>query len=83
MAMMDLIKLCGSSPATCCDLSGGATEAKVNDAIEIISSNPRVKAILVTIFGGIFGCDSVARGIISAVQSSGCNLPIIARLEGC
>jgi succinyl-CoA synthetase beta subunit len=82
MATMDLIKLQGGSPANFLDVGGGATAERVAAAFELILSNPKVRAILVNIFGGIVRCDLIAEGIISAVRDVGVRVPVVVRLEG-
>jgi succinyl-CoA synthetase beta subunit len=82
MATMDLIKLQGGSPANFLDVGGGATAERVSAAFELILSNPKVRAILVNIFGGIVRCDLIAEGIISAVRDVGVRVPVVVRLEG-
>lgn len=82
MATMDLIKLHGAEPANFLDVGGGTTADKVAEAFKIIVSDPRVKAILVNIFGGIVRCDLIAEGIIQAVREIGLELPVVVRLEG-
>jgi len=82
MATMDIIKLHGGEPANFLDVGGGASAEQVTEAFKIISSDPRVSAILVNIFGGIMRCDIIAQGIITAVQQLGLNLPLIVRLQG-
>ncbi len=82
MATMDLIQLHGGSPANFLDVGGGTTAAKVAEAFKLIASDPKVKAILVNIFGGIVRCDLIAEGIIQAVKEVGLSLPVVVRLEG-
>jgi succinyl-CoA synthetase beta subunit len=82
MATMDLIKLHGGSPANFLDVGGGATAERVTAAFELILSNPKVRAILVNIFGGIVRCDLIAEGIVAAVKSVGIRVPVVVRLEG-
>jgi succinyl-CoA synthetase beta subunit len=82
MATMDIIKLHGGEPANFLDVGGGATAEKVAEAFKLIISDPKVKAILVNIFGGIVRCDLIAEGIIKAVQEVGVNVPVVVRLEG-
>jgi succinyl-CoA synthetase beta subunit len=82
MATMDLIKLHGGEPANFLDVGGGATSERVTAAFELILSNPRVRAILVNIFGGIVRCDLIADGIINAVKHVGPSVPVVVRLEG-
>ncbi len=82
MATMDLIKLHGGSPANFLDVGGTATAERVTAAFRLILSNPKVRAILVNIFGGIVRCDVIAQGIVKAVQDVGVKIPVIVRLEG-
>jgi succinyl-CoA synthetase beta subunit len=82
MATMDLIKLHGGAPANFLDVGGGATSERVTFAFELILSNPKVRAILVNIFGGIVRCDLIAEGIINAVKNVGVKVPVVVRLEG-
>jgi len=82
MATMDLIKLHGGSPANFLDVGGGATAERVTVAFKLILSNPKVKAILVNIFGGIVRCDLIAEGVITAVKNVGVTVPVVVRLEG-
>jgi succinyl-CoA synthetase beta subunit len=82
MATMDTIKLFGGDPANFLDVGGGATAEKVSSAFGIITSDPAVKAIFVNIFGGIMKCDIIAEGVISAVRSTGLQVPLVVRLEG-
>src|SRR5579862_2022615 len=82
MATMDLIKLHGGAPANFLDVGGGATAERVTAAFELILSNPRVRAVLVNIFGGIVRCDLIAEGVIKAVKRVGVRVPVVARPEG-
>jgi len=82
MATMDIIKLYGSAPANFLDVGGGATKEKVTEAFKIITSDPKVKGILVNIFGGIMRCDVIAEGVVSAVKEVGLKVPLVVRLEG-
>ena len=82
MATMDLIKLHGGQPANFLDVGGGATSERVTAAFELILSNPRVRAVLVNIFGGIVRCDLIADGVINAVKKVGVKVPVVVRLEG-
>ncbi|MFI4906159.1 MAG: ADP-forming succinate--CoA ligase subunit beta [Steroidobacteraceae bacterium] len=82
MATMDLIKLHGGQPANFLDVGGGATSDRVTAAFQLILSNPRVRAILVNIFGGIVRCDLIADGIINAIKNVGVTVPVVVRLEG-
>ncbi|HLE12358.1 MAG: succinate--CoA ligase subunit beta [Bdellovibrionales bacterium RIFOXYD12_FULL_39_22] len=82
MATMDIIKLHGGTPANFLDVGGGATKEAVEKAFSIILTDPKVKAILVNIFGGIMKCDVIADGIIAAAKSLGVKVPLVVRLEG-
>ncbi|HEX9903754.1 MAG TPA: succinate--CoA ligase subunit beta, partial [Propylenella sp.] len=82
MATMDIIKLYGEEPANFLDVGGGASREKVTAAFKIITSDPRVKGILVNIFGGIMRCDIIAAGIVAAVREVGLKVPLVVRLEG-
>jgi len=82
MATMDLIQLHGGAPANFLDVGGGTTADKVAEAFKLILSDPKVRAILVNIFGGIVRCDLIAEGIIQAVREVDLAIPVIVRLEG-
>ena len=82
MATMDIIKLYGSEPANFLDVGGGASKEKVAAAFKIITADPRVKGILVNIFGGIMKCDIIAEGVVAAVKEVGLQVPLVVRLEG-
>src|SRR5207237_697925 len=89
MATMDIIKLHGGTPANFLDVGGGASEEAVTEAFRIILSDPKVKGILVNIFGGIMRCDIIAQGVVKAAKtytnadgSTGFKVPLVVRLEG-
>lgn len=82
MATMDIIKLHGGEPANFLDVGGGATAQQVMEAFRLISSDPKVQAILVNIFGGIMRCDVIAEGIVMAAKTLSLKIPIIVRLQG-
>lgn len=83
MATMDVIKLSGGEPANFLDVGGTADAKRVENAFRIILKDPKVKAILINIFGGIVRCDRVAQGVIDAYNNIGdINVPIIVRLQG-
>lgn len=82
MATMDIIHLYGGKPANFLDVGGGASEEKVAAGFRIILSDPKVKAILVNIFGGIMNCETLAAGIISAAGNLTLNVPLVVRMEG-
>lgn len=79
---MDIIKLNGGAPANFLDVGGGATPQAIKQAFDLITSDPKVTAIFVNIFGGIVRCDAIAQGLISVVQSMNLRTPIVARLQG-
>ncbi|KNZ33297.1 MAG: succinyl-CoA synthetase subunit beta [Methylibium sp. NZG] len=82
MATMDTIKLFGGEPANFLDVGGGATAEKVTEAFKIMLGNPKVKAILVNIFGGIMRCDTIAAGVIAACKAVNLNVPLVVRMKG-
>ena len=82
MATMDTIKLFGGSPANFLDVGGGATTEKVTEAFKIMLKSPKLKAILVNIFGGIMKCDVIATGVVAAAKQVGLKVPLVVRLEG-
>jgi succinyl-CoA synthetase beta subunit len=82
MATMDTIKLYGGSPANFLDVGGGATAEKVTAAFKIMLSNPKVKAILVNIFGGIMKCDTIASGVVAAAREVKLSVPLVVRMKG-
>jgi succinyl-CoA synthetase beta subunit len=83
MATMDMIKLSGGEPANFLDVGGTANAQTVEAGFRIILKDPKVKAILINIFGGIVRCDRVAQGVIDAYKSIGnITVPIIVRLQG-
>ncbi|WP_119072262.1 ADP-forming succinate--CoA ligase subunit beta [Aggregatilinea lenta] len=82
MATMDITQLYGGSPANFLDIGGGAKAEEVTTALGIILADPKVKAILLNIFGGITRCDEVARGILAALAEIDVSLPMVVRLVG-
>jgi succinyl-CoA synthetase beta subunit len=82
MATMDIIKLHGGEPANFLDVGGGASTEKVTAAFKIILADPKVKGILVNIFGGIMKCDIIANGVVAAAREVGLTVPLVVRLEG-
>ncbi|OGN62294.1 MAG: succinate--CoA ligase subunit beta [Chlamydiae bacterium RIFCSPHIGHO2_12_FULL_49_11] len=82
MATMDLIKYHGGAPANFLDVGGSASKDKVKASFALILSDPKVKAILVNIFGGIMKCDIIAEGIILAAREMEIRVPVVVRLEG-
>jgi succinyl-CoA synthetase beta subunit len=82
MATMDTIKLFGAEPANFLDVGGGATTEKVTEAFKIMLKNPKVKGILVNIFGGIMKCDTIAEGIVAAAKETHLSVPLVVRMKG-
>src|SRR5687767_7795967 len=82
MATMDIIKLYGGAPANFLDVGGGASTEKVTEAFKIMLKNPKLKAILVDIFGGIMKCDVIAEGVVTAAKQVALKVPLVVRLEG-
>ena len=82
MASMDMIKLAGGEPANFLDVGGGATPEKIVKAFKLVSSDEKVKVILVNIFAGINRCDWVAEGIVQALETIDINMPLVIRLAG-
>ncbi|HLO61503.1 MAG TPA: ADP-forming succinate--CoA ligase subunit beta [Azonexus sp.] len=82
MATMDTIKLFGAEPANFLDVGGGATTEKVTEAFKIMLKNPKVKGILVNIFGGIMRCDTIATGVVAAAKETHLSVPLVVRMKG-
>ncbi len=83
MATMDIIKLYGGEPANFLDVGGGASQEAVQNAFQILVSDPAVVAVLINIFGGIARTDRIARGVVAAIEHLGnVTLPVVVRLEG-
>jgi len=82
MATMDTIKLFGAEPANFLDVGGGATAEKVTEAFKIMLKNPKVKGILVNIFGGIMKCDTIANGVVTAAKETKLSVPLVVRMKG-
>jgi len=82
MATMDIIQLHGGSPANFLDVGGSASTQQVTEAFKIITSDTKVKALMVNIFGGIMKCDVIAQGIVEAAAEVDLKIPLIVRLEG-
>lgn len=82
MATMDIVKLHGGTPANFLDVGGNASEGQVVEAFKILTSDDKVKAILVNIFGGIMKCDVIASGIVNAAKQVALKVPVVVRLEG-
>jgi succinyl-CoA synthetase beta subunit len=82
MATMDIIKHYGSEPANFLDVGGSAKHDQIQKALEIISSDPAVKCILVNIFGGIMSCKVIAEGVLAGIEQCGLKVPLVVRLSG-
>ncbi len=82
MSTMDIIKYHGGEPANFLDVGGGANKEQVTEAFRILLADPRVKAVLVNIFGGIMKCDIIAGAILAAFKEVGFHVPLVVRLEG-
>ncbi len=82
MGTMDTIKLYGGEPANFLDVGGGASAEMVTAAFKILLKDPKVKGVLVNIFGGIMRCDTIAEGVVTAAREVGMTLPLVVRLEG-
>lgn len=82
MATLDIIKLFGGQPANFLDVGGSSNPNKMVSAIKIIMNNPKVKAILINIFGGITRCDDIANGLLMAMEQVKLDVPLVIRLIG-
>ena len=82
MATMDIIKYYGGEPANFLDVGGATSAARVKEAFHILLADPKVRAVLVNIFGGIVRTDLVAEGIVQAVRGMDITIPIVIRLVG-
>ena len=82
MATLDMIQICGGSPANFLDAGGGADKEKVKEAFKLILRDENVRAILVNIFGGIVRCDLIAEGVTAAAQELELKVPLVVRLQG-
>lgn len=82
MATMDIVKFYGGNPANFLDVGGGASADKVAAALRVILHDPRVKVVLINIFGGITRCDEVARGVLEARGTITADIPYVVRLVG-
>jgi succinyl-CoA synthetase beta subunit len=82
MSTLDVVAQAGGSPANFLDAGGGSKAEAITSAVEVILSNPKVKAVLFNIFGGITRCDEVARGLIEAFAQIKPTVPFVVRLDG-
>jgi succinyl-CoA synthetase beta subunit len=82
MSTLDVVAEAGGAPANFLDAGGGSKAEAITNAVEVILSNPKVKAVLFNIFGGITRCDEVARGLIEAFNQISPQVPFVVRLDG-
>ena len=82
MATMDIIKLYGAEPANFLDIGGSSNPRKVTDAMQLLLADPKVRVVLINIFGGITRCDDVAQGLIQSIETLSPDIPIVVRLTG-
>jgi succinyl-CoA synthetase beta subunit len=82
MGTLDLVQRAGGRAANFCDIGGGAKAETVQNALEVILMNPRVRGVLINVFGGITRADEVARGVVEARRNLGMKLPLVVRLSG-
>lgn len=82
MSTLDVVADAGGAPANFLDVGGGAKADEIVTALEVITSDPKVKVILFNIFGGITRCDEVAQGVLTAIEHMGISMPIVVRLDG-
>jgi succinyl-CoA synthetase beta subunit len=85
MSTLDVVAQAGGAPANFLDAGGGSRAEAITQAVEVILSNPNVKAVLFNIFGGITRCDEVATGLIEAFEQigvGGMGIPFVVRLDG-
>jgi succinyl-CoA synthetase beta subunit len=82
MSTLDVVAQAGGAPANFLDAGGGSKAEAITSAVEVILSNPKVKAVLFNIFGGITRCDEVARGLIEAFAQINPTVPFVVRLDG-
>jgi succinyl-CoA synthetase beta subunit len=82
MATMDIIKLYGGEPANFLDVGGGADKEKVAQAFRILLADPRVRGVLINIFGGIMRCDVLAQGVVEAARELKLGVPLVVRMQG-
>lgn len=82
MSTLDVVADAGGAPANFLDVGGGAKADEIVTALEVITSDPKVKVILFNIFGGITRCDEVAQGVLTAIERMGISMPIVVRLDG-
>lgn len=82
MATLDILNYYGGKPANFLDAGGGASKEVIRNALKLLSSDPKVKGVLVNMFGGITRCDVYAQGIVDALREKTLTIPLVVRLEG-
>ncbi len=82
MSTCDVVNQVGGSPANFLDIGGGANAEVMANALEVINSDPKVRAIFINIFGGITRGEEVAKGIVTALERVSIASPIVIRLDG-
>ncbi|TMD40349.1 MAG: ADP-forming succinate--CoA ligase subunit beta [Chloroflexi bacterium] len=82
MSTLDLVQRAGGKPANFCDIGGGAKAEVVENALAVILMNPKVRGVVINVFGGITRGDEVAKGIITARDNLSMKLPLVVRLSG-
>ncbi|MGH3087965.1 MAG: ADP-forming succinate--CoA ligase subunit beta [Rubrobacteraceae bacterium] len=82
MSTLDVVAQAGGEPANFCDVGGGADAEQISTALDIVTSNENVRSVFFNIFGGITRGDEVARGLLSAIERTNIELPIVVRLDG-
>jgi succinyl-CoA synthetase beta subunit len=82
MSTLDVVAQAGGEPANFLDAGGGSKAEAIVDALEVITSDPKVTAVLFNIFGGITRCDEIAKGIVEASQRMDLDIPLVVRLDG-
>ena len=81
MATMDIVKFAGASPANFLDVGGSASEEAIENGFRIITTDPRVKGILINVFGGILRCDVLAHGVVNAARKLNLSVPVVVRTQ--
>ncbi|MFD7874515.1 ADP-forming succinate--CoA ligase subunit beta [Streptomyces sp. NPDC059766] len=82
MSTLDVVAGCGARPANFLDIGGGASARVMADGLSVVLADPAVKSVLVNVFGGITACDTVAEGIVQALESVRLTKPLVVRLDG-
>jgi succinyl-CoA synthetase beta subunit len=82
MSTLDVVAQAGGEPANFLDAGGGSKADAITSAVEVILSDPKVRAVLFNIFGGITRCDEVANGLIAAFEQINPTVPFVVRLDG-